>query len=50
VSRHEKKAVWYTPVTLLANKDVITSLTKGKKTVEHAASEILPGRTDVLDD
>jgi hypothetical protein len=49
VSRHEKKAVWYTPVTLLADKEVIASLTKGKKTVEYQPTEILPGRTDVLD-
>jgi hypothetical protein len=49
VSRHEKKAVWYTPVTLLAEKETIDKLTKGHKVETHEASEILPGRTDVLD-
>jgi hypothetical protein len=49
VSRHEKKAVWYTPVTLLAEKETINKLTKGHKVETHEASEILPGRTDVLD-
>jgi hypothetical protein len=49
VSRHEKKSVWYTPVTLLAEKETIETLTKGKTTEVHAATEILPARTDVLD-
>ena len=49
VSRLEKKAVWYTPVSLLADQEVIEKLTKGKKTIEHEATEILPKRTDVLD-
>lgn len=49
VSRHEKKAVWYTPVSLLAEKEEIEKLTKGKKTVEHPETSILPARTDVLD-
>ena len=50
VSRHEKKAYWYTPVTLLAEKSEIEKHTKGKKTIEHDASELLPSRTDVLDE
>jgi hypothetical protein len=49
VSRHEKKAVWYTPVTLLAEKQVIESITKNLKTVSYPSSELLPARTDVLD-
>jgi hypothetical protein len=49
VSRHEKKAVWYTPVTLLAEKETIDKLTKGHKVETHEASEILPARTDILD-
>jgi hypothetical protein len=49
VSRHEKKAVWYTPVTLLAEKEVIESITKDLKTVSYPPSELLPSRTDVLD-
>jgi hypothetical protein len=49
VSRHEKKAVWYTPVTLLAEKETIDKLIKGHKTEHKEASEILPARTDVLD-
>uniref|UniRef100_A0A6C0AJI1 Poly(A) polymerase catalytic subunit domain-containing protein n=1 Tax=viral metagenome TaxID=1070528 RepID=A0A6C0AJI1_9ZZZZ len=49
VSRHEKKAVWYTPVTLLAEKETIEKLTKGEKTDTHEATEILPARTNVLD-
>ena len=49
VSRHEKKAVWYTPVTLLAEKKTIDEVSKGHKVETHAASEILPGRTDILD-
>ena len=50
VSRHEKKAVWYTPVSLLAEKAEIEKHVKGKKTVVHEATEVLPGRTDVLDE
>jgi hypothetical protein len=49
VSRHEKKAVWYTPVTLLAEKETINKLSKGHKVETHEASEILPARTDILD-
>ena len=49
VSRHEKKAVWYTPVSLLAEKAEIEKLAKGHKTVEHPATDIMPARTDVLD-
>jgi hypothetical protein len=49
VSRHEKKAVWYTPVTLLAEKETIDKLSKGHKVETHEASEILPARTDILD-
>ena len=49
VSRHEKKAVWYTPVSLLAEKEEIEKHTKGHKTVTHAETDILPARTDVLD-
>jgi len=48
VSRHEKKAVWYTPVTLLAEKETIDKLTKGHKTEHYEATEILPARTDTL--
>ena len=50
VSRHEKKAHWYTPVSMLADKEEIAKITKGKKTVEHEATELLPHRTDVLDE
>ena len=50
VSRHEKKAVWYTPVTLLAEKAVIDKLVHGQKTEFHDANEILPACTDVLDE
>jgi (2Fe-2S) ferredoxin len=49
VSRHEKKAVWYTPVTLLAEKEIIDKVSKGHKVETHEASEILPARTDILD-
>jgi hypothetical protein len=49
VTRHEKKAHWYTPVMMLAEKEEIAKLVKGKKTVEHEATELLPARTDVLD-
>jgi hypothetical protein len=49
VSRHEKKAVWYTPVTLLAEKATIEKLSKGHNTEHKEASEILPARTDILD-
>jgi hypothetical protein len=49
VSRHEKKAVWYTPVSLLAEKEEIEKHTKGHKTVVHEETDILPKRTDVLD-
>jgi hypothetical protein len=49
VSRHEKKAHWYTPVSILADKEEIEKHTKGKETVEHKETEILPARTDVLD-
>jgi hypothetical protein len=49
VSRHEKKAVWYTPVSLLAEKEEIAKHTKGHKTVVHEETDILPTRTDVLD-
>ena len=50
VSRHEKKAHWYTPVSMLADKEEIAKITKGKKTIEHEATELLPHRTDVLDE
>jgi hypothetical protein len=50
VSRHEKKAHWYTPVSMLAEKEHIEKIVKGKKTVEHEATELLPHRTDVLDE
>ena len=50
VSRHEKKAHWYTPVSMLADKEHIEKIVKGKKTVEHEATELLPHRTDVLDE
>jgi hypothetical protein len=49
VSRHEKKAHWYTPVSILADKEEIEKHTKGKEIVEHKETEILPARTDVLD-
>jgi (2Fe-2S) ferredoxin len=49
VARHEKKAVWYTPISMLAERDVIDKHTKGKKIVEHAATDILPAYTDILD-
>ena len=49
VSRHEKKAHWYTPVSMLADKEQIEKIVKGKKTIEHEATELLPHRTDVLD-
>jgi hypothetical protein len=45
------KHSWYTPVTMLADKSVIDTLTKNepnKKSVE--GSEILPSYTDILDD
>jgi hypothetical protein len=48
VSRLEKKTVWYTPVTLLAEKEEIDKHVAGKKTVQHDATELLPARTDIL--
>lgn len=44
------KSAWYTPVTMLADKELIESLTKdepNKKVTE--GSEILPTYTDILD-
>lgn len=49
VSRHEKKAVWYTPVSMLATKEEIEKCTAGHKTVVHPETDIMPTRTDVLD-
>ena len=50
LARHEKQVVWYTPVTILAEKETIEKITKGYKTEVHEANEILPARTDVLDE
>lgn len=44
-----KTPKWSAPVTLLAEPDTLKQLTEGKKTEEHAGSEILPGHVDVLD-
>ena len=49
VSRMEKKAHWYTPLAMLAEKEEIEKHVKGKKTVKHEESELLPACTDVLD-
>jgi len=49
VSRLEKKAHWYTPLTLLAEKEEIDKHTKGKNIVSHEGTELVPPRTDVLD-
>lgn len=47
---HQKKTPkWTTPVTLLAESDMMKELTEGKKTEAHEGSEILPGHVDVLD-
>jgi hypothetical protein len=47
---HQKKTPkWSAPVTLLAEPETLKQLTEGKKTEEHAGSEILPGHVDVLD-
>lgn len=48
VSRHEKKAHWYTPITLLAEEAEIGKHIKGRKTVEHAETDIMPRCLDVL--
>ena len=49
VSRLEKKAYWYTPISVLADKEEIEKHTTGKETVTHKETELLPARTDVLD-
>jgi hypothetical protein len=50
MTRYENKAHWYTPLTLLAENNVIEQVSKGKKTLEHEETEIIPRRVDVLDD
>ena len=50
MTRYENKAHWYTPLTLLAEREVIDQVSKGKKTLEHEETEIMPRRVDVLDD
>jgi hypothetical protein len=35
---------------MLADKEHIEKIVKGKKTIEHEATELLPHRTDVLDE
>jgi hypothetical protein len=50
MTRYENKAHWYTPLTLLAENEVIEQVSKGKKTLEHEETEIMPRRVDVLDD
>jgi hypothetical protein len=49
VSRMEKKSHWYTPLSLLAEKEEIDKHIKGKKTIVHEGTELVPTRTDVLD-
>jgi len=41
---------WSTPVTILAEPDVLEKLIQGKKTEQHVGSEILPSHVDVLDE
>lgn len=50
MTRYENKAHWYTPLTLLAEREVIDQVSNGKKTLEHEETEIMPRRVDVLDD
>jgi hypothetical protein len=48
---NENKAPkWSSPITLLAERDMIDKLTKDQKTEVHEGSEILPSHTDVFDE
>ncbi len=48
---HEGKGPkWSAPVTLLAEPQVVETLTKEAKTEKHEGSEILPAHVDVFDD
>ena len=45
-----KSPKWMAPVTILAEEKEVKELTEGKKTEEHAGSEILPSHVDVFDE
>jgi hypothetical protein len=45
-----KSPKWTTPVSILAEEKELKELTEGKKTEEHAGSEILPAHVDVFDE
>ena len=45
------KHAWYTPLTMLADKEVVETLTKNEPTKKFTeGSDILPSYTDILDD
>ena len=48
-SQHAEKTVWVTPVVLLADKETIDMLTKGKKVTVKEGIEMLPTRQDVVE-
>ena len=45
---HSKKTQWTTPVILLAEKSIIESVTKDKKTTVTEGTDLISSRTDVL--